>query len=119
LCLAHPSVRNPNQFNFIPKINLLLISFLLLSLRGLPPLTGFLPKWILLKYLSLKFQVLILFLLLGSYLNLYFYLTVVFSSIITPRNHNQPRVIRPPLLTIAATSCLGLIILSYALTFFY
>lgn len=61
-----------------------LISFLVLglflSLGGVPPLTGFFPKWIIISLLD-SFS-LLFFLLVGSLINLYYYLNVCFSIFI-------------------------------------
>lgn len=79
------SLKSPKQFNKISFINLLLIIIIFLSLGGLPPLTGFFPKWILIKTLIINSQsTILIFLLIGSYINLYFYLTICFNAISTP-----------------------------------
>nr|YP_009988594.1 NADH dehydrogenase subunit 2 [Pharyngocirrus uchidai]QNM39905.1 NADH dehydrogenase subunit 2 [Pharyngocirrus uchidai] len=53
---------------------------LLLSLGGLPPLMGFFPKWIVLQALVASASLMVLLsLILGSLMNLFYYLTVVFS----------------------------------------
>ncbi len=57
----------------------------LLSLAGLPPLFGFIPKWVALVHLSLSNQVaLALVLILGSLFRLYYYLSLFFSLSLTP-----------------------------------
>lgn len=116
---AATSSTTSNQLRLIPKLRLLLTAILLLSLAGLPPLTGFIPKWIVLKYISWKLQSLALFLLLGSYLNLYFYLVVTFSS--SSSISLNTKLFKPNLSTLSTIACsrLGLIILLYALTFLY
>lgn len=66
-----------------------LIRFLsLLSLGGLPPFTGFIPKWIVLQEMIKHDQILAFLILLSSSLiTLYFYLrvSVMFINIIFPR----------------------------------
>lgn len=57
--------------------------FLLLRLGGLPPLLGFYPKILVLSGLvSAKFVVLAFFLILGSVLNLFYYLKLVFIGLL-------------------------------------
>nr|URW97653.1 NADH dehydrogenase subunit 2 [Songthela sp.] len=63
-----------------PKQFLILIMFL--SLGGLPPLFGFLPKWFLLNYLIMNSPIISLILILTSILNLYFYIRIFYSPIL-------------------------------------
>jgi len=75
-------VRQLPLLNFKPRSQLLLF-FALLSLGGLPPFLGFLPKWIVLQ-LAISYSI---FLTAGiivgiSLLVLYFYLRLIFSSFI-------------------------------------
>lgn len=69
-----------SSFNFIKIFS---IPILLLSLGGIPPLLGFIPKWLIIMYLNTKFSIIII-LIIGSIINLYFYLRIVFNSIMTP-----------------------------------
>ena len=63
-----------------PKIFQILIILLLLSLGGLPPLTGFAPKLVALQTLAQSNQpILSIFLVLGSLLNLRYYLNLFFN----------------------------------------
>nr|QRV62415.1 NADH dehydrogenase subunit 2 [Graptodytes pictus] len=62
------------------KINFFLI-LNLLSLGGLPPFLGFLPKWIIIQNLSFKFFFLILFMIFMTLITLYFYIRVSYSGI--------------------------------------
>lgn len=68
------------------KSNILItpiISILLISLAGLPPLAGFLPKLIVIyNIISINYFI-IFILLLGSYINLYYYLNISLSSILS------------------------------------
>ena len=50
----------------------------LLSLRGVPPLRGFIPKWMAIN-LMWRFPVFRLMLIFGSILRIYFYLSAIFS----------------------------------------
>nr|BCD33837.1 NADH dehydrogenase subunit 2 [Geothelphusa kumejima]BCD33838.1 NADH dehydrogenase subunit 2 [Geothelphusa kumejima] len=63
-----------NQTN---SIHSLLIPFNLLSLGGLPPLAGFIPKWLLIQLLiNNKFFFSLIFLLSSALITLYFYLRI-------------------------------------------
>ncbi len=57
------------------------LAFLLLSLGGLPPLLGFLPKLIVLSY-SPIITLPPVFLILGSYINIYYYMTIIWRTFI-------------------------------------
>nr|YP_009747393.1 NADH dehydrogenase subunit 2 [Aphrodita australis]QII43124.1 NADH dehydrogenase subunit 2 [Aphrodita australis] len=63
-----------------PPIFLFSILILLLSLGGLPPLLGFIPKWLTLQALTQINIMIPLILIMGSVLNLIYYLNVVFIS---------------------------------------
>nr|ABO14037.1 NADH dehydrogenase subunit 2 [Pseudoxiphophorus jonesii] len=66
------------------------IPFILLSLGGLPPLTGFLPKWLILQELTKQNLIPIATLAaLASLFSLYFYLRLSYSMTLTmsPNNH--------------------------------
>ena len=65
-------------------LRLFTLSLLLLSLGGLPPLTGFLPKWLVIA--SLDSLVTPIFLILGSLINLFYYLNICLSSALRKRN---------------------------------
>nr|QNR04859.1 NADH dehydrogenase subunit 2 [Chorisquilla orientalis] len=53
----------------------------LLSLGGLPPFTGFIPKWITIQELSTSsFNFLAFFLIVGTLINLYYYLRLTLGS---------------------------------------
>nr|YP_007024957.1 NADH dehydrogenase subunit 2 [Apodemus draco]ADP01720.1 NADH dehydrogenase subunit 2 [Apodemus draco] len=71
---------------------LTMIPLILLSLGGLPPLTGFLPKWTIMTEL-LKNNCLILTTLMAmmALLNLFFYTRLIYSSTLTmfPTNNNS------------------------------
>nr|BAI53516.1 NADH dehydrogenase subunit 2 [Monognathus jesperseni] len=56
----------------------------LLSLGGLPPLTGFLPKWMILQELvNQEMQLVALIMAMATLLSLYFYLRLTYSMILT------------------------------------
>nr|QIS62906.1 NADH dehydrogenase subunit 2 [Tubuca rosea] len=61
----------------------LIISFNFLSLSGLPPFTGFVPKWMLIQImLNQKLFMPIFFLLLSALVTLYFYLRIIIPFIL-------------------------------------
>lgn len=70
--------------NFFLKI---IILFNLLSLGGLPPFLGFIPKWIIIQYLRYNYIYLVLFIILITLITLYFYLRISYIRIIL--NHNE------------------------------
>ena len=68
------------------KLQYMFIPIIFLSLGGLPPLTGFFPKWITIYLISPRSYILLLFLIAGSLINLYFYLNIIFSTILRKSN---------------------------------
>nr|YP_010952541.1 NADH dehydrogenase subunit 2 [Craspedortha porphyria]WMQ52861.1 NADH dehydrogenase subunit 2 [Craspedortha porphyria] len=67
-----------NNMNFIIKMNLL-VNFL--SLGGLPPFIGFLPKWIIINFLMFnKFYLLTLIMIMSSLITIYFYIRIIYST---------------------------------------
>lgn len=100
---------------------------LILSLAGLPPFLGFLPKWIILSSISTS-NISILWpilLIIGSTIQLYYYLTLMLSFFIKTRNYivkpNLNTSTWPQIFTLIRTITLGLspiIILICAMTLF-
>nr|QOE76430.1 NADH dehydrogenase subunit 2 [Stenocephalemys zimai] len=97
---------------------LMMMSIILLSLGGLPPLTGFLPKWIIITEL-LKNNCIILTTMMAmmALLNLFFYMRLIYSISLTmfPTNNNSKmlsHLLNPkhkfaiPLFTITSTMTL-------------
>lgn len=87
-------------------------AILILSLAGVPPLTGFIPKLIIIiKLIETNYTVLI-FLLLGTYINLYYYLNISFNILLTRNNinpkHTTKETISKPVLIIISTAILGM-----------
>ena len=108
----------------LPKSILLPTTVLLLSLGGLPPLLGFFPKWIVMQDLATAGNYLIAFpLILGSLMNLFYYLRIVFS--ISIADTAQPDPLQPaPTVRILASlifslpvAPLAIFLTIYALTF--
>nr|QXJ80256.1 NADH dehydrogenase subunit 2 [Rhodoprasina callantha] len=66
------------NMKFMIKMNLL-INFL--SLGGLPPFIGFLPKWIIINFLMInKFYMLTFIMVMSSLITIYFYIRIIYSS---------------------------------------
>nr|YP_009346417.1 NADH dehydrogenase subunit 2 [Clistocoeloma sinense]AOR53796.1 NADH dehydrogenase subunit 2 [Clistocoeloma sinense] len=61
----------------------ILISFNFLSLGGLPPFTGFIPKWMLIQMMvNMNLYIPLFFLLLSALITLYFYLRIIIMFIL-------------------------------------
>nr|UHA56153.1 NADH dehydrogenase subunit 2 [Eudocima salaminia] len=68
-----------NNMNSLIKINLL-VNFM--SLGGLPPFLGFLPKWIIINFLIMnKMYLLTFILIMMSLIMLFFYIRITYSAI--------------------------------------
>nr|AXA45315.1 NADH dehydrogenase subunit 2 [Marshallena sp. MNHN IM 2013-9821] len=73
------NIKNMNNLKS-PEITQLSIMMLLLSLGGLPPLLGFISKWIVLVIsISSPFKIIISMLIVGSVMSLFYYLSLFFS----------------------------------------
>ena len=60
-----------------------MLFFNLLSLGGLPPFLGFLPKWLVIQYTTINIQLFILIIIIIiTLITLYFYLRVSYSAFI-------------------------------------
>lgn len=73
----------------------LITPVILLSLGGLPPLTGFLPKWlVLVELVKQDLPLIAVIAALSSLLSLYFYLRLAYALIITayPNLYSVPLV---------------------------
>ena len=82
----HINLKSSNQSlfssNFTPYL-IFAISLIILSIAGLPPLLGFLPKWIVLYNISTSINLIpIILLITGSLISLYFYLSIIFNFIL-------------------------------------
>nr|YP_009244975.1 NADH dehydrogenase subunit 2 [Amynthas moniliatus]AMO27099.1 NADH dehydrogenase subunit 2 [Amynthas moniliatus] len=64
------------------------ISILLISLAGLPPLTGFMPKMLAIMMLAKLNAPLIIILIIGSLMNLFFYLNIIINMMMSTQNMN-------------------------------
>lgn len=88
---------------------------LILSLGGLPPLTGFFPKLVVMWWLSTSRHTVLLLILMGSYINIYYYLNIRIAVLISVnrwniKSYNIKKYI--PYILIGATSTLGILILT-------
>lgn len=75
-------------FNYNPNLkNFFIINFF--SLGGIPPFLGFIPKWLVINNLILNKQFLLTFIIIiFTLITFYFYIRVIFSSLIL--NFNTP-----------------------------
>lgn len=116
------------SFSQIPQILInsisisIIFSLTILSLGGLPPLTGFIPKWLTIIILSTTNWILVLVLLLGSLINLYFYLNLTFniitlSLISRTKNEFKQYTTLPLIITLNSLGIFPIII--YAMTLLY
>jgi len=106
-----------------------LIPLLLLSLSGIPPLTGFVPKWITILYLTPTNSTLLIILILGSLIRTYYYLSIIFSAIINFNslrkamyiNENSIKPLQQVFIIISLSSLILIpyLIILYALNIFY
>nr|YP_009231716.1 NADH dehydrogenase subunit 2 [Moloha majora]ALZ50234.1 NADH dehydrogenase subunit 2 [Moloha majora] len=70
-----------------PKFIMFTIPLSLLSLGGLPPFSGFIPKWILIQiFMSMNMYILLFFLLISTLITLYFYTRIFITMIILTPN---------------------------------
>nr|AWX35951.1 NADH dehydrogenase subunit 2 [Caridonax fulgidus] len=99
-----------------PSLNAVLM-LTLLSLAGLPPLTGFLPKWLIIQELTKQEMApAATIIAMLSLLGLFFYLRLAYYSTITlppnPTNHmKQWHINKPTTPTIATLTSLSLLLL--------
>ena len=80
--LASNNLRQNQLFStttFIAYKNSWMLILLMLSLGGIPPLLGFVGKWIVITRISNNNIILMLFLIAGSILRLFYYLSLAFS----------------------------------------
>lgn len=112
----------------ISKSNILLLLLvpLIISLGGIPPFTGFFPKWIVIEILSPLSSSIILILLIGSIINLFYYLNLGFIRVLKSKT---PSLVKnkissfPLFISIIRVLSLGLrpffLLIIYALTILY
>ena len=88
------------SINNLPASTFASLSIILFSLGGLPPLLGFVPKWMVLLNLSSYYLLpLILLLIAGSLLNLFYYLRITFNFLLTPYIKYTSNYLSAPILS--------------------
>lgn len=97
----------------INTITAIILTVCLLSLAGIPPLTGFIPKLIIIFKLLETNYIILVFLLIGAYINLYYYLNITFNLIIRRNNiafkYERKNNYSLPIIVILSTSIIGII----------
>nr|WKD83278.1 NADH dehydrogenase subunit 2 [Loris lydekkerianus lydekkerianus] len=93
MLLSNSSTTTLTMSHLWNKTPMLTSTFLmtLLSLGGLPPLSGFIPKWIIIQELSKNYNIILpTMMAIMSLLNLFFYMRLVYSSSLTmfPTSNN-------------------------------
>nr|YP_009244910.1 NADH dehydrogenase subunit 2 [Duplodicodrilus schmardae]AMO27034.1 NADH dehydrogenase subunit 2 [Duplodicodrilus schmardae] len=78
-----------SKITMISPTTQLSISVLLVSLAGLPPLTGFMPKLLTIMLLANYSTPLIIILIVGSLMNLFFYLNIIINMMTSSQNMNE------------------------------
>lgn len=84
--LSTKHLRKLSSYSRVLHIALIIV---LLSLAGLPPLTGFVPKLITIILLIQSIKIILLILIAGSVINLFFYLNIVITSIALTSDQKQ------------------------------
>lgn len=110
-----------NKQKLAPQL-ITIISTLLLSLSGLPPLTGFIPKLLIINIL-IKYSIIhAIILIIGSLINLFFYLNISLNMLITNQQYIYSKINIKAQLTINTIINLNFlslfIIILYALIIF-
>ena len=91
----------------------ILIAIRILSLAGIPPLTGFIPKLMVITKLIEYRHVIIVFLLIGALINLYYYLNITFNLLLNVNNlrmnnRRKTNSILPPFI-VSSTILMGIL----------
>lgn len=82
IIIAHSTSLNSSHFSTNRKNNFILawLIIILISLAGLPPFLGFFPKWlIILSIVEKLFFMIILILILGTLINIFYYFSIFIS----------------------------------------
>ncbi|NP_150614.1 NADH dehydrogenase subunit 2 (mitochondrion) [Limulus polyphemus] len=101
LCFAPFNMLHINQVstNQNKKLNSL-ITINLLSLGGLPPFLGFLPKWLIMFYLlQMNMFLMVSILIISTLINLYYYTRISYSSLLLINSNNKWMKTKTPPLT--------------------
>nr|UTE81578.1 NADH dehydrogenase subunit 2 [Propithecus candidus]UTE81591.1 NADH dehydrogenase subunit 2 [Propithecus candidus]UTE81604.1 NADH dehydrogenase subunit 2 [Propithecus candidus]UTE81617.1 NADH dehydrogenase subunit 2 [Propithecus candidus] len=107
-------------WNKNPTITLMILTSLL-SLGGLPPLTGFLPKWVIVQELTKNNNIIMAtIMVITALLNLYFYMRLIYSTSLTmfPTSNNMKMKwqLQPTKLTLFLPSLITMSTLSLPLS---
>nr|YP_009114602.1 NADH dehydrogenase subunit 2 [Propithecus diadema]AII98159.1 NADH dehydrogenase subunit 2 [Propithecus diadema]UTE81981.1 NADH dehydrogenase subunit 2 [Propithecus diadema]UTE81994.1 NADH dehydrogenase subunit 2 [Propithecus diadema] len=107
-------------WNKNPTITLMILTSLL-SLGGLPPLTGFLPKWVIVQELTKNNNItMATIMVITALLNLYFYMRLIYSTSLTmfPTSNNMKMKwqLQPTKFTLFLSSLITLSTLSLPLS---
>nr|BDQ43875.1 NADH dehydrogenase subunit 2 [Metaphire agrestis] len=101
-----------SKITMISPTTQLILSILLISLAGLPPLTGFMPKLLAIMMLTNFNTPLIIILIMGSLMNLFFYLNIIINLMTSTQNMNTntyKNMSHPlPLLLMSGVTSMGL-----------
>jgi NADH:ubiquinone oxidoreductase subunit 2 (subunit N) len=124
LLITYSNIKTTTQINTNQKTKstYLILLVLICSLAGIPPLTGFIPKLLAIYTLIPTHYITLLLILIGSFINLYFYLNVAFRANIQPLflKRNKSQKMPTTALIIISTSTLGALpILICAMTYIY
>nr|QWT71637.1 NADH dehydrogenase subunit 2 [Saussurella borneensis] len=85
------------------KFDKIMMSMTMMSLGGMPPLLGFLPKWLVINELVSKSLLITSVLVLTSTITLYFYLKITFSATMLSSNENKWNLSETPKYKITLT----------------
>nr|YP_009490348.1 NADH dehydrogenase subunit 2 [Cricetus cricetus]AWH61871.1 NADH dehydrogenase subunit 2 [Cricetus cricetus] len=108
LTLAVFLILQPHSFSSIKTASLLwnktptmlpLMALLLLSMGGLPPLTGFLPKWLIITEMLKNYNhIMATMMAITALINLFFYTRLIYSTSLTlfPTNNNSKMFTHQP-----------------------
>lgn len=109
-----------NNLTLIPVNIQICLILILLSLAGLPPLSGFLPKLIILFTISTYSLIITLIIVIFSFISLYFYLNLAFSVIIRLSNTLNYLILNKTIIIsiVSIIILTPMIILLYAMTIF-
>nr|YP_010429358.1 NADH dehydrogenase subunit 2 [Perinereis camiguinoides]USR67350.1 NADH dehydrogenase subunit 2 [Perinereis camiguinoides] len=86
----------PNSIINMSPMSFYMMMIVIFSLGGLPPFLGFIPKWMIINELSSQLMLtLMLTLIAGSLINLFYYFNMTFNFILT--STQLPQLKSPPL----------------------
>nr|QMP96489.1 NADH dehydrogenase subunit 2 [Erpobdella octoculata]UZT67810.1 NADH dehydrogenase subunit 2 [Erpobdella octoculata] len=109
-----------NNLTLMPVNIQMCLMLMLLSLAGLPPLSGFLPKLMILFTMSTYSLMITLMMVIFSFMSLYFYLNLAFSVMMSLSNTLNYMILNKPMIMsmVSITILTPMIILLYAMIMF-